>query len=213
MIMILGEEPTPPYTEPRGTCPDCGSARVRHHLLGMADPRTDPPPPDWVDWHGCLLPFGDRSCEECDNFWRVGWLEEPHAPMRLVSADGAAFALLPVPDLEDDGVVEVDIELLTSDRLVRYLHRAPEEGALSRLGGMLQDAAKADLPEVEVPSFQDEESELAVLVLDSDPLTVTLEILVAKEPGSEEREVDAVAFDVTRADLISASYQIWAWEE
>ncbi|MCT1384414.1 hypothetical protein M4D54_02005 [Brachybacterium sp. p3-SID1565] len=133
--------------------------------------------------------------------------------MRLVSADGAAFALLPVPDLEDDGVVEVDIELLTSDRLVRYLHRAPEEGALSRLGGMLQDAAKADLPEVEVPSFQDEESELAVLVLDSDPLTVTLEILVAKEPGSEEREVDAVAFDVTRADLISASYQIWAWEE
>ncbi|MEE1651406.1 hypothetical protein V1260_11500 [Brachybacterium sp. J144] len=186
---------------------------MRHHLLGMPDPRTQPPAPDWVDWQGCLPTFGDRSCEDCGIGWNVSWREAPHAPMRLVSGDGAAFALLPVPDLEDDGVVEVDIELLTPDRLVRYLHRAPEEGALSRLGDMLQDAAKADLPEVEVPSFQDEESGLAVLVLDSDPLTVTLEILVALEPGSEEREVDAVAFDVTRADLISASYQIWAWEE
>lgn len=71
MIMFLGEEPEPPYTEPRGTCPECGSSRVRHHRLGMQDPRTEPPAPDWVDWHGCLPPFGDRSCEVCDAFWHV----------------------------------------------------------------------------------------------------------------------------------------------
>lgn len=213
MIMFFGEEPEPPYTEPRGTCPECGSSRVRHHLLGMQDPRTQPPAPDWVDWHGCLPTFGDRSCEDCGVGWNVSWREAPHAPMRLVSADGAAFALLPVPDLENDGVVEVDIELLTPDRLVRYLHRVPTEGALSRLGEMLQQVAEADHPELEVPAFEDEASGLVVLVLHSDQLTVTLEVQVVAELDSEVPDVDGVAFDVTRADLITAYHQIWEWEE
>lgn len=133
--------------------------------------------------------------------------------MRLISADGAVFALLPVPDLQDNGVVEVDIELLTPDRLVRYLHRAPEDGALQRLGEMLQEAMEATHPELEVPAFQDEESGLVVHVLDSDPLTVTLEIQVVIELDSEVREVDEIAFDVLRADLITAAHQIGAWEE
>lgn len=213
MIMILGEDPEPPYTEPRGTCPKCGSPRVTHHLLGSPDPRTEPPAPDWVHWQGCLPTFGDRSCEDCEAIWNVGWREVPRAPMRLVSEAGAAFALHPVPDLQDDGVVEVDIELLTPDRLVRYLHRVPEEGALQRLGEMLQEAAEADRPELGVPAFQDEESGLEILVLDSDPLTVTLEVEVVVELGSDTGEVDGIAFDVLRADLIAAAHQIGEWEE
>ncbi len=45
MIMILGDEPAPPYTEPRGTCPEYGSDQVIHHLLGAADPHTEPADP------------------------------------------------------------------------------------------------------------------------------------------------------------------------
>lgn len=213
MMMILGENPAPPYTEPRGACPECGSGKVIHHVLGAADPRTEPPAPHWVDWQGCLPMFGDRSCEECDAIWNVGWREEPFAPMRLVSANGAAVALLPVPDLQDNELVEIDIELLTPDRLVRYLHRAPEAGALQRLGEMLQEAAEATNPELEVPTFQDEESGLAVLVLNSDSMTVTLEIQVVVELDSDVRDVDGIAFDALRSDLITAAHQIGAWEE
>lgn len=213
MIMILGDEPAPPYTEPRGTCPECGSGQVTHHLLGAADPRTEPADPSWIEWHGCIPSFGDRSCEECDAIWNVGYREAPPAPMRLVSEAGAAFALLPVPDLQGDNVVEVDIEFLTPDRLVRYLHRVPEEGALQRLGETLQEIAEADQPELEVPAFHDEESGLAVLVLDSDPMSVTLEVQVVIELDSDGHEVDGVAFDVLRADLITAAHQIGAWEE
>ena len=157
--------------------------------------------------------FSDRSCEDCDAIWSVGYAEAPPEPMRLLSEAGAAFALLPVPNLQDDDAVGVDIELLTPDRLVRYLHRVPKGGALLRLGEMLQEIAEADHPELEAPTFQDEESGLAVLVLDSDPMTVTLEVQVVIELGSDVREVDGIAFDVLRADLITAAHQIGAWEE
>lgn len=71
MIMILGEEPAVPCPEPRGTCPECGSHRVTHHLLGGPDPRTEPPVPHWVQWHGCIPAFEDRSCEDCGAGWCV----------------------------------------------------------------------------------------------------------------------------------------------
>ncbi|MGP9538115.1 hypothetical protein ACT3SP_08885 [Brachybacterium sp. AOP43-C2-M15] len=71
MIMILSEEPPEPYAEPRGTCPECGSARVTHHLLGGPDPRTEESDPPWLQWHGCLPAFGDRSCEDCEAIWDV----------------------------------------------------------------------------------------------------------------------------------------------
>ncbi len=100
-------------------------------------------------------------------------------------------------------MVGVDIELLTPDRLVRYLHRVPKEGAPLRLGEMLQEIAEADRPELEVPTFQDEESGLAVLALGSDPMTVTLEVQVVIELDSDVREVDGIACDVLRADLIT----------
>lgn len=143
--------------------------------------------------------------------WDTG--EEPLAPMRLISEAGDAFALLPVPDLQGDEVVEVNIELLTPDRLVRYLHRVPEEGALLRLSEMLQEIAEADHPELEIPTFQDEESGLMVLVLDSDPMSVTLDVQVVIELDSDLHEVDGIAFDVLRADLITAAHQVGEWQE
>lgn len=93
------------------------------------------------------------------------------------------------------------------------LHRAPEDGALQQLGEMLQEAAESTHPELEVPTFQDEQSGLAVLVVGADPLTVTLEIRVVIELDSDVQEADAIAFDALRAGLITAAHQILAWEE
>lgn len=212
MIFILREEPDPPYTEPRGTCPDCGSDEVIHHVFGVADPRTEPPAPSWVEWYSTPPFIADRSCVECDAYWYVGRLEPPLSPMRLISADGAAFTLLLVPDLQEYEGVEIDIELLTPDRLVRYLNRAPEDGALQRLGDFLMQAAEAGHPELAAPSYQDAESGLSVRMIDSGPLSVTVEVQVIIELDGDGSEVDGIAFDVLRADLITAAHQIWEWE-
>lgn len=71
MIMILGDEPPEPYSEPRGTCPVCGAHQVIHHPLGGPDPRLDEKDPPWVQWQGCILAFSDRTCEDCGAGWNV----------------------------------------------------------------------------------------------------------------------------------------------
>jgi hypothetical protein len=68
-----------PYDVPRGSCPRCGSRRVRHHIIGF------PPPPDarpktprWVTWEGCIHPGYDRDCRACG----LTWLEDDDTPPR-----------------------------------------------------------------------------------------------------------------------------------
>lgn len=53
----------------RGTCPACGSGRVRHSVAGMVLSDTVESAPDWVDFAGCLPLMDDRSCDACDHQW------------------------------------------------------------------------------------------------------------------------------------------------
>ncbi len=59
-----------PYDVPRGTCPRCGSGRVRHHVIGdLIDPEAMHHTPSWVVWEGCIHPGHTRSCRACGETW------------------------------------------------------------------------------------------------------------------------------------------------
>jgi hypothetical protein len=64
-------EPDPePYDVPRGTCPECGSGAVRHHVIGMpAHPEVMETAPAWVEFEGCVHPGYTRSCRACGLHW------------------------------------------------------------------------------------------------------------------------------------------------
>lgn len=62
--------PAAPYSEPRGTCPSCGSEEVTHLIIGMpARPDDGAGDPAWVAWVGCVHPGHTRSCESCGATW------------------------------------------------------------------------------------------------------------------------------------------------
>lgn len=62
----------PPYDVPRGTCPRCGSADVRHLIIGMpSGPAVMDSTPEWVVWVGCLHPGYGRACDQCGLVWTV----------------------------------------------------------------------------------------------------------------------------------------------
>jgi len=60
-----------PYDEPRGTCPECGSGRVRHHVAGAPMGEAMNRQPKWVRFHGCLPPVQNRECRACRVTWSV----------------------------------------------------------------------------------------------------------------------------------------------
>lgn len=68
--VIAGPWPEP-YGLPRGTCPRCGSADVRHLVAGLpGTPEwTGGSTPEWVDGVGCLLPLHNRECDGCSLEW------------------------------------------------------------------------------------------------------------------------------------------------
>ncbi|MFB9730858.1 hypothetical protein [Ornithinimicrobium kibberense] len=55
----------------RGTCPECHSLDVRHHVLGMP---AGPCPVEWVDQLGCVVGHAatQRTCEHCGHGWDPG---------------------------------------------------------------------------------------------------------------------------------------------
>ena len=101
--------------------------------------------------------------------------------MRLISGAGAAVALLPVPDvgsLHPDahpGIL-VDIEILSPDRLVRYLSRRLDSSIPALLAKAFMQAAIDSLPEQSVATVDDQEAGFAVGFVESTPLTVTLDL-------------------------------------
>jgi hypothetical protein len=66
-----------PYDVPRGTCPSCGSGRVRHHIIGYPPPPEARNTPRWVSWEGCLHPGYTRSCRACGARWLEDLDEDP----------------------------------------------------------------------------------------------------------------------------------------
>ena len=135
---------------------------------------------------------------------------------RLLSADGAAFALLPVSDLTSLGTgrgdsLLVDIELLSPDRLVRYLARSVATRFFESLADAYLAAAQEAYPEQSVATVQDQQGGVAATVLGSTPFIVTLEALVNPDLEADIVEYDGVVFDVTRASLVTATHEIRQW--
>jgi hypothetical protein len=135
-------------------------------------------------------------------------------PIRLLAQAGAAFAILPAPSLLDpDHRVTrvVDIELLSPDRLVRYLGRQLSTRTLKSLADAFMQAAQDPFPEQSVATVQDDLAGLTVLFIESTPFEVTLEFLVSTDLENDLPEHDHLAFDMARAGLIDAAHAIAAW--
>ena len=135
---------------------------------------------------------------------------------RLVSADGAVFSLIPVPDLaslsREDGCLLVDVELLTPDRLVRYLARTVSHQFLSRLAATYLDAAQMLYPVHSVATVEEERAGLGVSVMGSTPFLVELEVIIDTDLEADISEPDAVSFNVARTtSLITAAHEIRDW--
>ena len=132
--------------------------------------------------------------------------------VRLASADGAAFSLVPVPDVDDSGAATTtfDLELVTPDRLVRYLRRPVATDFITELAKTWWDTAAEQNPEQNIATFSDYRSGLTMAVLESTPLEVTLEITVVADQEAQMPEHDGVTFTVSRADLIAAYHAILA---
>lgn len=203
-----------PYDVPRGTCPSCGSGEVVHLIIGMpSGPDAGSGDPDWVRWVGCMHPGFERECSSCGATWNRRTADALN-PIRLLSEAGASFALLPAPSLANFDYPYthlVDIELLTPDRLVRYLVRPLSRDALARLAEAWMQAAHDEHPEQTVPTVQDDAAGLAVVVNQSTPFAVTLEILVEANLGGDVPDQDGVSFDVARSGLIDAAHAIEGW--
>lgn len=137
-------------------------------------------------------------------------------PVGLISEGGARFSLIPGPELHrstSDGTphLVVDIELLSPDRLVRYLSRVLSRSAVEQLTSMFMSCAEDAHPELTVATVSDGGSGLMVAVVGSDPLTVTMQVSVIAELDAAVLDHDAVAFDISRAALISGSHQLDDW--
>lgn len=134
-------------------------------------------------------------------------------PMRLLSSAGAAFALLPVPALSDNGGgLLVDIELLSPDRLVRYLARRLSPATVRLMIDALIQAATEPHPELTVPTVQDDAAGLAILMKGSTTHEVLLEVLIVDDLESDLPDHDGVSFDVARQNLIDAAHQLAEWD-
>lgn len=135
---------------------------------------------------------------------------------QLVSPAGAMFGLVSVPDpwsapTGPYGALLVDVELLSPDRLVRYLSRRIPTTALTGLAAAYIQAA-ADLhPEITVPTFEIPEAGIAVAFLASNELEITIECTVVEVLDAPVPERDTLVFDIPRASLISASHQLTSW--
>lgn len=211
MFITESDKPPEPYAAPRGTCPDCGSLSVRHLVAGPFEDRSGIEDPEWVDWQPTLDLYCDRECEDCEFQW---WCErDPLTPVRLLSMDGAAFALIPVPVLDMGDNVLLDVELLSPDRLVRYLARTFAPTSIALLREFWMKAAKDTHPELTVPSFEENEAQLAISVLDSTATVVTLEFTIVSDLTSDLPGHDGPAFDVSRSDLIGAAFEIAEWTD
>jgi len=134
---------------------------------------------------------------------------------RITSGGGGSFALIPVADLislgaGDAGEMRLDVEVLTPDRLVRYLSRQVPPSFLVDLADAYLAAAVHPHPETEIASVQSEEAGVSVQFVASDEFTVDVEVLVVIDPDDDLLEHDGVSLDVSRAALVDASHELHA---
>ncbi|CAN5293191.1 hypothetical protein BH20ACT5_BH20ACT5_07500 [soil metagenome] len=108
-------------------------------------------------------------------------------------------------------MLAVDLELLIPDRLVRYLARPLALEFAESLAEFFLKGASDAIPEQTVPTIENEQSGLAVLINQSTPLSVTLEVAILTDLEGDVPEHDGVAFDVPRSALINAAHALKEW--
>lgn len=225
----------------RDSCPICASAEVVHISFGFpADPESAPPWVEFGGCVIDGTPR-DRRCDNCGHSWsshpmndreereplkippkprragrpprkRAQPAPRAKAGVRLLSPDGAGFALTRVPTYQRlQGSVLVDIELLTPDRLVRYLARSISLASVERLAEAWLQAAADSFPEQNVPTVEDTEAGLAVQFVESTEFGLTIDVLVVSTSDAGVAEPDQVVFDLPRAGLIRAAHELKGW--
>lgn len=155
---------------------------------------------------------------DCENMGmtetRSSTVAETFEPIRLLSQDGAAFAIRPVPTLvstDSSGTRVADLELLSPDRLVRYLGRNIQEQTLKLLADAWLQTARDNYPEQSVATVQDHQAGLAVSVIESSPFDVVLEFLIISDLDSDIPDHDGISFNLSRTALIDGAHAIGRW--
>ncbi len=132
--------------------------------------------------------------------------------VRLLAGAGAAFALLPVPDLSghhDSGDIHLmDVEFLSPDRLVRYLARSVHRTFLEQLADSWLRCALEAHPEQSVATVEDSTAGVAFVVVASTSFSVTVEVLINADPEADVQEQDGISFDIARTTLIDAAHTL-----
>lgn len=140
------------------------------------------------------------------------WVDVGGMEIRLLAGAGAAFALLSVRDLSahpDAGDSHLmDVELLSPDRLVRYLARTVHRSFLEGLADFWMRCAHEAHPEHSVATVQDGAAGLAFTTTASTPFMVTVQVLVIPDLGAEVQEQDGISFDISRTSLIDAAHTL-----
>lgn len=212
LMSTTDSDPTAPND--RSACPICASGDITDPVSGTTGPVTATDP-DGVRHVGSMGSGYDSRCGSCGATWNRQQRTLPK-PIRLLSKDGASFALLPVLGPDSVGisdVLAVDIELLAPTRLVRYLGRRLSLQSLENLSVSWMQAALDDHPELTVPTVQDDEAGLAVQVIQSTPFTVTIEVLLVIDPEEDVADYDGLAFEIPRSVLIDAAHAASGWLE
>ena len=126
----------------------------------------------------------------------------------MISDGGGALALLYVPDVRLGHAPLLDIELLTPDRLVRYLAREIEPDFLTRLADSLLSGAIEPFPEQQVPSTYSNSAGLVVDFVESTDQSVSVQVSVLPTLGADIEEPDEIGFDLPRSALVAASHRL-----
>ncbi|MGP7961240.1 hypothetical protein ACTVCO_10610 [Sanguibacter sp. A247] len=135
---------------------------------------------------------------------------------RLVSPSGAEFGLVPVPDPRrlsagPDGMLLVDIEVLTSHKLVCYLGRKVPSRAVARLADAYLLASQTFEAGSPVPSVEIPEAGVTITLTVTPEGTVVLESAVVTVLGDGVPETDRLVCEVTRPSLVSTAGQLRAF--
>lgn len=202
----------------RQSCPSCGSGKFTQLVIGVPSGRTAATNSSaWVSSVGDIHPGYNRECSICGTTWSANFTaavdSRQSAAVRVLAQTGDAFALLPVPDLlavATDSVL-VDIELLSPDRLVRYLGRRVRGESLQRLAHAWTRCADDADPEHSVEPVEDHGAGLRLDVVASTVFTVTLEVLVRADVREGTDEWDVLDLDVARSSLIRAAHSLKDW--
>ncbi len=105
----------------------------------------------------------------------------------------------------------MDVELLSPDRLVRYLNRPVPRRFFEQLAEAWMSCAQDAHPEQSVATVEDVEAGLAFAVTASTPFTVAIEVIIVPDLEDDVVEHDGLDIEVARASLIGAAHTLHDW--